>query len=85
VIRVRNRDRLRRRLAEHGIATAVHYPAPLHLQPAFRDCGLRRGDLPVAERACREILSLPLWPQMPEGTVREVAGRIVDFYRRGAC
>lgn len=85
VIRVRGRERLRRYLAEHGIATAVHYPVPLHLQPAFRDCGLKRGDLPVVERACREILSLPLWPYMPEAFAEEVAGRILDFYRQPTC
>lgn len=85
VIRARGRERLRRHLAEHGIATAVHYPVPLHLQPAFRECGLRRGDLPVAERACREILSLPLYPHLPEAAVEEVAGRIRDFFRRDGC
>jgi len=85
VVRVRQRERLRRYLAEHGIATAVHYPVPLHLQPAFRDCGLKKGDLPAVERACREILSLPLWPYMPEAAAEEVAGRILDFCRRGPC
>lgn len=85
VIRAERRERLRQYLAEHGIATAVHYPVPLHLQPAFRDCGLRRGDLPVVERACREIVSLPLWPYMPETFAEEVAGRILDFYRRANC
>jgi len=85
VIRVREREKLRRYLASHGIGTAVHYPVPLHLQPAFRDCGARRGDLPVAERACREILSLPLYPHLPESAVVEIAGRIHEFYRRGSC
>lgn len=64
VVRVRHRERLRRHLASHGISTGVHYPVPLHLQPAFREFGPPRGNLPVAERACREILSLPLWPYM---------------------
>ncbi len=81
VIRVAQRERLRAHLSRRGIATAVHYPVPLHLQPAFSDCGLRRGDLPVVERACREILSLPLWPQMPESAVEEVTERIREFYR----
>jgi len=85
VIRVRQREKLRGYLAAHGIATAIHYPVPLHLQPAFRDCGARRGDLPVAERACRQILSLPLWPYMPEAAVEEVAARIWDFYRGRSC
>ncbi len=81
VIRVARRERLREHLAGHGIGAAVHYPVPLHLQPAFHDCGLKRGALPVAEKACREILSLPLWPYMPEAAAEEVAGRILSFYR----
>jgi len=81
VVRAPRRDRLRLYLAQHGIATGVHYPVPLHLQPAFRDCGAKRGDLPVAERACRQILSLPLWPHMPESAVEQVAARIREFYR----
>lgn len=82
VIRVRRRQALREHLARHGITTGVHYPVPLHLQPAFRACGSKRGDLPVAERACREIVSLPVWPSMPEATAEEVADRILAFCRR---
>jgi dTDP-4-amino-4,6-dideoxygalactose transaminase len=80
VVRAARRARLRKFLAERGVATAVHYPVPLHLQPAFRDCGIGRGGLPVAERACREIVSLPLWPYMPESAVEEVATRVREFY-----
>jgi dTDP-4-amino-4,6-dideoxygalactose transaminase len=80
VVRAARRARLRKFLAERGVVTAVHYPVPLHLQPAFRDCGPRRGSLPVAEQACREVLSLPLWPYMPETEVEEVAARVREFY-----
>jgi dTDP-4-amino-4,6-dideoxygalactose transaminase len=80
VVRAAQRSRLRKFLAERGIITAVHYPVPLHLQPAFRDCGLKRGSLPAAEQACREVLSLPLWPYMPETAVEEVAERVREFY-----
>jgi dTDP-4-amino-4,6-dideoxygalactose transaminase len=73
VIRAACRDRLRKFLGEQGIMTGIHYPVPLHLQPAFRDCGQRKGDLPIAEQACREIVSLPLWPGMTESAVEEVA------------
>ena len=79
VVRARRRDKLRAHLARHGILSGIHYPVPLHLQPAFADAGARRGDSPVAERACREILSLPLWPHMPESAVEEVAARIREF------
>jgi dTDP-4-amino-4,6-dideoxygalactose transaminase len=50
------------------------------LQPAFRDCGTKRGSLPVAEQACREVLSLPLWPYMPLTAVEEVAEQVREFY-----
>jgi len=80
VVRAARRNRLRAHLAEHGIATGVHYAVPLHLQKAFAGNGLKRGGLPVAERACREIVSLPLWPYMPESSVAEVAERVREFY-----
>jgi dTDP-4-amino-4,6-dideoxygalactose transaminase len=80
VVRAAQRSRLRKFLAERGVVTAVHYPIPLHLQPAFRDCGLKRGSLPATEQACREVLSLPLWPYMPETAVEEVAERVREFY-----
>ena len=81
VVRAQRRERLRQHLTACGIATGVHYPVPLHLHPAFRDCGHRRGDFPAAERACREILSLPAWPGMPHAMVEEVAARVRAFYR----
>ena len=76
VVRAARRTRLRKFLAERGVVTGVHYPVPLHLQPAFQDS----GSLPVAEQACREVLSLPLWPYMPETAVEEVAARVREFY-----
>jgi dTDP-4-amino-4,6-dideoxygalactose transaminase len=82
VARAAQRGRLRKFLAERGIMTGVHYPVPLHLQPAFQGCGAKKGDLPVAERACREIVSLPLWPGMRRGMVEEVVDRVREFYRR---
>lgn len=81
-IRVKKRDELRAHLAARGIGTGVHYPVPLHLQPAFRGCGLRRGDLPHAERAVKELLSLPLWPYLPHTQVWEVIDSIRAFFHR---
>ncbi len=80
VVRAPRRDRLRQYLAKQGIATGVHYAVPLHLQPAFATPGMKRGELPVAERACREIVSLPLWPYMPDSAVAQVADRVRAFY-----
>jgi dTDP-4-amino-4,6-dideoxygalactose transaminase len=80
VIRARRRDELRRHLAERGIATGVHYPFPLNRHPGFRKILPVRGAYPVAERACREIVSLPLWPYFEESAAREVAARVCEFY-----
>ena len=82
VVCAARRSRLREFLEARGIGSGLHYPVPLHLHPAFRDCRLKRGDLPHAERACREVLSLPLWPQMPLSHVDEVAAAIRCFYSR---
>ncbi len=79
VVRHRERDALRAHLARQGIQTMVHYPLPPHLQPAYADLGYGQGDLPEAERASREILSLPLFPEMPEEAVRTVSRAVLGF------
>jgi len=83
VIRAGRRDRLRAWLASKGIGTGIHYPAPLHLMPAFRGAGCKRGDLPHAERAVKEIVSLPVYPYLAASAVDEVIERVREFYRRG--
>jgi|RhiMetdeSRZDD1v2_1073273.scaffolds.fasta_scaffold118331_3 dTDP-4-amino-4,6-dideoxygalactose transaminase len=82
VIRAQRRDRLRAWLASKGIGTGIHYPAPLHLMPAFVDAGLRKGSLPHAERAVKEILSLPIYPYFADSAVEEVIERVREFYKR---
>ena len=77
-IRVPARDAVQRRLAESGIRTTVYYPVPLHLQPMYRDLGYRIGDFPEAERAAREVLSLPIYPELTHAQVDEV----VDALKR---
>ena len=71
VVRVAAREAVRERLASVGIGTDVHYPAAVHEQPAFAACS--RGRLPETERAVREVLSLPLYPELADGEAREVA------------
>ncbi len=80
-ILVSKREKLRAYLREMGIGTGVHYPVPLHLHPAFADCGLKKGDLPVAERACRRLVSLPLWAHLPLEQAEEVAAAVRRFFR----
>jgi dTDP-4-amino-4,6-dideoxygalactose transaminase len=63
-VRSDRRDEVRRSLEEAGIASAIYYPVPLHLQPCFEDLGYSEGDLPVSEKAAAEVLSLPIFPGM---------------------
>jgi dTDP-4-amino-4,6-dideoxygalactose transaminase len=76
VIRVANRDAVKQRLQERSIGTAVYYPLGLHLQECFKDLGYRDGELPETERACREVLALPIYPELSEGQIRHVAGEV---------
>ncbi|MBI4886437.1 MAG: DegT/DnrJ/EryC1/StrS family aminotransferase [Acidobacteria bacterium] len=73
VVRVAQRDAWTARLTEAGIETRVHYPTPIHLQPAYRDLGYHAGDFPVAEALAREVLSLPMFPELTEAQVETVA------------
>ncbi len=79
VIQVEQRDELRAFLAEQGIATGIHYPAPIHLQPAYRHLGYREGDFPVTEASARRMLSLPMYPELPEEAIQRVVQAIRAF------
>ncbi len=76
VVRAPGRDALCEHLREAGIGTGIHYPLPAHLQPAYHDLGGRPGQLPVTERLAGEVLSLPMFPELTEAEVEEVAGVI---------
>jgi len=79
VVRTRQRDRLRAFLDDRGVATAVHYPFPIHRTEAYADLGLGEGSLPVAERLAEEICTLPLFPSMSEAEAERVIEAIQDF------
>jgi dTDP-4-amino-4,6-dideoxygalactose transaminase len=79
-VRLERRDALRAHLASRGIETAVHYPLPLHLQPAYSWLGHRAGDFPVSERACETVVSLPIYPALTDGQVDAVIEGVRDFF-----
>jgi dTDP-4-amino-4,6-dideoxygalactose transaminase len=79
-LRAERRDELQAHLQARGIATALHYPRPIHLQPAMAAAGGKPGDLPVSERLSREVLQVPLYPELPLDTLAEIAREIRGFY-----
>jgi dTDP-4-amino-4,6-dideoxygalactose transaminase len=83
VVQTPARDALRDHLDRRGIASAIHYPTPIHLQPAYASLGLARGDLPAAERLAGESCSLPVFPAIEDWQVEEIVSAIVDLDREG--
>lgn len=79
VVRSPARDRLREHLATRGIASAIHYPTPIHLQPAYAGLGLGPGSLPVSERLAAEICSLPIFPTIGAREIERVAAAVAEF------
>jgi len=80
IIRVPRRDELQSYLAERGISTGLHYPVPLHQQNAYATMGYRTGDFPVTEKVAKEILSLPMFPQLQAEQIDHVISSINAFY-----
>ncbi len=79
VIRSANRDALQAYLKARGVGTAIHYPDPVHLQPFYAQGKDRRGEFPISEQLCKEILSLPMFPEITEEQVRTVAEGVLAF------
>ena len=77
VVRVADRDGVKARLAERGIGTSVFYPVPLHRQTCFEALGGREGDFPRAEAAAREVLALPIFPELTDAEVERVAAEVL--------
>ena len=77
VVRVGDRDAVRAQLTAAGIQTGVHYPRPIHLQPAYADLGYGPGAFPVAEAVASEVLTLPLFPEMTGGQIEAVAEALI--------
>jgi dTDP-4-amino-4,6-dideoxygalactose transaminase len=79
VVRVQERESFQVALADAGIGTGIHYPIPLHLQKAYQHLDYKLGDFPVTERIAAEIVSLPMFPQMTNDQMDEVAKRVKEF------
>jgi UDP-2-acetamido-2-deoxy-ribo-hexuluronate aminotransferase len=79
-LRSNRRDELQKHLTDAGIPTAVHYPMPLHLQECFKDLGYKPGDFPVSEQASREVISLPMFPEMTPAQQDDVIAAVRSFH-----
>jgi len=79
VIRTGRRDALREFLNARGVGSEIYYPIPLHMQEALRSLGYREGDFPEAERAAREVLALPMFPELRDDEQRRVVAAIAEF------
>ena len=81
VIRTKKRDALMKYLSDNGIATGIHYPIPIHLQPIYREkYQYSTGIFPIAEAVSNEVLSLPMFPELKDDEIHYVCEKIVEFY-----
>jgi dTDP-4-amino-4,6-dideoxygalactose transaminase len=82
VVRHPQRDKLKDHLDANGVGCALHYPVPLHLQKCYASLGYKTGDFPVSEKAARECLSLPIYPELTDAQIQRVVAIIKDFFRK---
>jgi dTDP-4-amino-4,6-dideoxygalactose transaminase len=81
VVRTQRRDALQTHLQAHGIAVGIHYPIPIHLQPAYDDLGYQKGAFPITEQAADQILSLPMYPELTPDAIAHITATINTFLR----
>jgi len=79
-VRVERRDELQAYLKEKNVGSAIYYPLPLHLQPCFSYLGYKKGSVPEAEKASAQVLSLPIFPELTQAQLDEVAGTVRAFF-----
>jgi dTDP-4-amino-4,6-dideoxygalactose transaminase len=80
VIRTKKRALLKKHLAKHGVETGIHYPYALHEQPSLAGLGYAPGRFPISHQAAREVLSLPMYPELTEQQIRAVARAVRSYY-----
>jgi dTDP-4-amino-4,6-dideoxygalactose transaminase len=83
VVRHPRRDELKKHLEAKHVGCALHYPLPLHLQKAYAHLGYKQGDFPIAEKAARECLSLPIFPELTEEQIQRVVAAVRGFFAHG--
>jgi dTDP-4-amino-4,6-dideoxygalactose transaminase len=83
VVRHPRREELKKHLEANGVGCGLHYPVPLHLQKCYAQLGYKEGDFPIAEKAARECLSLPIYPELTEEQIQRVLEVVQDFFSRG--
>ena len=77
-IKYNKRDQLKTKLAEKGVGSAIYYPYPLHLQPSYNFLGYKENDFSVTERICKQVLSLPIFPELSEEDRNTVATSVIE-------
>lgn len=82
VVQVKERDQFRTRLQQAGVATGIHYPTPIHLQPACKHYGYQRGSLPITEAVAESIVSLPMYPELTTEQIQQVVNAVKNAYAK---
>ena len=78
-VRTEHRDELKDFLQARGISTGIHYPIPIHMQPAYQELGLKEGDFPISERDAQQMLSLPMYAELSDDQIHYVADAVLEF------
>lgn len=82
VIEVEKREKLQEFLKEKGVTTLIHYPIPIHLQPAYAELGYKKGDFPLTDRSSERILSLPMYAELSNEEIKYITNSIKQFYKK---
>ncbi|MCL5072874.1 MAG: DegT/DnrJ/EryC1/StrS family aminotransferase [Actinobacteria bacterium] len=82
VIRVKERQKFLEFMSDNGISIIIHYPVPIHLQPAYEFLNYKRGDFPVTEKVSEEIISLPVYPELEEKEISYIIAKIINYFRK---
>ena len=77
-----SRDLFKSELKGHGVNTIIYYPIPIHLQPAYKDLGYKKGSLPVTEKICSQVISLPIFPELKSIEQLYVIDTIKEIFKR---